>query len=482
MLLIGGPGKNVPGECAGLKVVRIGCDMVSILGYPGERRFYDFDAVIYWPDATCRMMPATAEAWRAPRGGHSLPTIDPTYWSIRTKGVLALPRIVFGGPTGPADGSERREEAERGAVPAVSQSPRSSADCDRIDWELGEMYDDRLRDIVRGSAGDLLAFAVMTEANRHPGALSWLSTYISIHSRTDSRVRMPRGKWEPPWVRKLMGGVQELMAGRWPLDFTMTGGEPGLEHECPHRAEWRYHWGAGGVGDDIRDVADPPPDDISDKFAIWRFPHLSGRGGGKSILFRTLTAEEIVSPKRDSDNGSCGVVLVMPAPSSLPALLRCVAPVLDQRDAIRSNACAAREPRQALRNGKNALMLKVAKQAGRAAVEGMGESVMRKVSAAIADVGASVKSVDQKIMSNKERLSARARKMGKKGGRPRNKNSGIPLSDIMRAMHARVKGGLGRGAAARAVIRDYGARGQPIDSGPDTLCKQYRTWLKHRTE
>lgn len=76
---------------------------------------------------------------------------------------------------------------------------------------------------------------------------------------------------------------------------------------------------------------------------------------------------------------------------------------------------------------------------------------------------------------------ARARKMGRKGGRKRN-NPDLDPYAVMRAMHARVKGGLGRGAAARAVIRDYGARGQPIDSKSDTLCKQYRTWLKCRTD
>lgn len=80
-----------------------------------------------------------------------------------------------------------------------------------------------------------------------------------------------------------------------------------------------------------------------------------------------------------------------------------------------------------------------------------------------------------------KRAFARARKMSGKGGRKPN-NPNLDRYAVMRAMHARVKGGLGRGAAARAVIRDYGARGQPIDSKPDTLCKQYRTWLTRRTD
>jgi hypothetical protein len=476
VLLIGGPGKDVPEECDGLKIVRIGCDMASILGYPGKRRFYDFDAVIYWPDATCRRMPTSAKAWRAHRGVRPLPQIDLAYWSIRAKSDLGFPAIRF---SGPADGSERCEDMERGTAPAISQQPRSSADCDRIDGELREMYDDRLRDIVRGTAGGLIAFAIMTDTR--PGALSWLSQYITIYNRADTRVCASHDAQASTWIRESAEHIQELPRDKWPLDFTMTWDEPGMEHECPRRAEWRHHWRARDAMDDIRDVADPSMDDIAYKIAVWSFPHVSGMGRGKSILFRTLSAEEAVLPKGDPSNGSCGAVLVMPAPSSLPALLGCVACVLDHRHRIHSNAGAAREPKHDFGKQQDALVIKAAREAGRAAAKEVEERVGRVMSAGFGGVVAKVESVDQKITSNKERLSARAQKAGKKGGRKRN-NPDLDPYAVMRAVHARVKGGLGRGAAARAVIRDYGARDQPIDSKPDTLCKQYRTWAKRRTE
>ncbi len=101
--------------------------------------------------------------------------------------------------------------------------------------------------------------------------------------------------------------------------------------------------------------------------------------------------------------------------------------------------------------------------------------------ARLAAVAADVAQIRAHHAAAAKRATARARKMCGKGGRKPN-NPNLDRYAVMRAMHARVKGGLGRGAAARAVIRDYGARGQPIDSKPDTLCKQYRTWLTRRTD
>jgi hypothetical protein len=80
-------------------------------------------------------------------------------------------------------------------------------------------------------------------------------------------------------------------------------------------------------------------------------------------------------------------------------------------------------------------------------------------------------------VSEKKRAIARAKKIGRKGGRPHN-NPDVPQFELMRAMDRRVKAGLPRKVAVAEVFEFYKASGRPLQGSMQTLLRRYCAYRK----
>ncbi len=313
ILLIGGP-KKLPSQALP-QVDHIRCDIAGILGH--DRHFYDYDAVVYWPNEECFALPKSYSSW-SKRRGHacSLPAIHRDYWKFDTTDEALFDASYW----------EKAAELTSHAASTLRPDarPESSIDCQLINQDLCRRCISRLREIIEGTTNDLRGIIVFPQ---EPVSckLEWVSKYLLIDFHPDDLVEINEKTISTN--RRLKDEIQaftNMIDTPWKLNIRLGSDDPDNLFSAMGDMLWGDHWHGQSESIEEADWKDVTrPDAIAYKTARPSLPHINRAGDGKSLLFQTLAHDH--KPER-------GYLLLLPAVNSCAELLDTLAKIVDSKD------------------------------------------------------------------------------------------------------------------------------------------------------
>jgi hypothetical protein len=320
ILLIGGPKKSSAQREPQIDHIR--CDVAGILGH--DDWFYDYGAVVVWPNKEYLSLPKSYSAWSKQRQqSDCLPNIHKDYWQFDKSETSLIQEIDW---TKAAVSDMHHRSGIR-----PDAKPESSADCQLIYETLRRRCISRLREIFSGITSGLRCIVVLDDLVVSDNGFAihrseWVSEFLLFDYYSDKHVEAnPTFISENEHLGNEMHEFAKIIVT--PCKFNMRLGSYDPDHFFPFPTMddtlLGNHWyEQPESSDQERWEQVTPSDSIACKFVRPSHAHTNRAGNGKSLIFQTLAKD--FTPTR-------GYLLLLPAVKSRQQLLSAIADILSHQ-------------------------------------------------------------------------------------------------------------------------------------------------------